>query len=168
MAKGEEAVAGAAGTTERSAGLLGFIIAMLVATVVAGVGGGIFGMYGLGTTVTEVGKKSEPPPERAKTPFAPGQNVRALSPIVTNLAGPRGTWIRLEAAIVVDSAAASEESMLAAKIAEDIMAFLRTVPLAQIEGANGFQHLREDLNDRVRARSGGNVRELIIQSMIVE
>jgi flagellar FliL protein len=48
------------------------------------------------------------------------------------------------------------------------MAFLRTVPLAQIEGANGFQHLREDLNDRVRARSGGNVRELIIQSMIVE
>ena len=58
--------------------------------------------------------------------------------------------------------------MLAAQIAEDIVAYLRTVSLAQIEGASGFQHLREDLNDRVRVRSGGKVRDLVIQSLVVE
>ena len=58
--------------------------------------------------------------------------------------------------------------MLVAQIAEDIIAFLRTVTLVQIQGASGFQHLREDLNDRVRVRSGGKVRDLVIQSMIIE
>ena len=46
---------------------------------------------------------------------------------------------------------------LAAAIAEDIVAYLRTVPLAQLEGPSGFLHLREDLNDRARIRSGGKV-----------
>ena len=58
--------------------------------------------------------------------------------------------------------------MLAAQITEDLVAFLRTVPLAQIQGASGFQHLREDLNDRVRVRSGGKVHELVIQALIIE
>ena len=38
----------------------------------------------------------------------------------------------------------------------------------QIEGANGFQNLREDLNERARVRSGGRVREVVIQSLVVE
>lgn len=155
-------------TAERSSGLLGFIIAMLVATVVAGVGGGIFGMYGIGTSGGASEKSAEKHADRPKHNFAGALNLKALSPIITNLAAPRGTWIRLEAAIVIDGAAAKEENVLAGKISEDIVAFLRTVPLVQIEGANGFQHLREDLNDRARMRSGGSVRELIIQSMIVE
>ena len=33
------------------------------------------------------------------------------------------------------------------------------------KGASGFQHLREDLSDRVRVRSGGKIRDLVIQSM---
>ena len=40
--------------------------------------------------------------------------------------------------------------------------------LTQIEGASGFQHLREDLNERARIRSGGKVRDLVIQALIVE
>ena len=58
--------------------------------------------------------------------------------------------------------------MLVAQITEDIIAFLRTVTLVQIQGASGFQHLREDLSDRVRVRSGGKIRDLVIQSMIIE
>ena len=45
---------------------------------------------------------------------------------------------------------------------EDIVAFLGP-SRSQIEGASGFQHLREDLNERVRVRSGGKVRDLVIQ-----
>jgi flagellar FliL protein len=29
-------------------------------------------------------------------------------------------------------------------------------------------HLREDLNERARLRSGGKVRELVIQSLVLE
>jgi flagellar FliL protein len=58
--------------------------------------------------------------------------------------------------------------VLVAQITEDIIAFLRTVTLVQIQGASGFQHLREDLSDRVRVRSGGKIRDLVIQSMIIE
>ncbi|MGE5510120.1 MAG: flagellar basal body-associated FliL family protein [Bacteroidota bacterium] len=152
---------------ERSSGLLGFIVAMLVATVVAGVGGGIFGMYGIAAT-GGAESKAEKPDEKAKAPFGPGLNMKPLSPIITNLAEPRGTWIRLEAAVVLEGVPQKEENVLVGRVGEDIVAFLRTVSLAQIEGANGFQHLREDLTERARLRSGGSVRELVIQSLVVE
>jgi flagellar FliL protein len=48
------------------------------------------------------------------------------------------------------------------------VAYLRTVPLAQIEGPSGFLHLREDLNERARIRSGGKVKELVVQSLMLE
>lgn len=93
--------------------------------------------------------------------------LRPLSPIVTNLAGSDSTWIRIEASLVFD-VVPEDADALVARITEDIVAFLRTIPIERIQGASGFQHLSEDLNDRVRARSDGNVRELIIQGLIVE
>ena len=168
MAKGEAPAEDAGGATEKaSGGLLGFIIAMLVATVISAVGGGVFGMYGMKSGVSAE-KKQEKGKEEPKQPFTEGLNLKALSPIITNLAGPRGTWVRLEAAIVVTSEGGKEDGVLAGKISEDIVAYLRTVPMAQIEGANGFQNLREDLNERARVRSNGRVREVVIQSLVVE
>jgi flagellar FliL protein len=151
-----------------------FIGAMLVLT---GLGVGAGGLLGL-----QLSARIEPaPPSKAearaapgaatqdpKGRYAPGANLRSLAPIVTNLASPERTWVRLEASLVMDGEQTAESNVLAAQIAEDIVAFLRTVALAQIQGASGFQHLREDLNDRVRVRSGGKVRDLVIQSLIVE
>ena len=57
---------------------------------------------------------------------------------------------------------------LAAAITEDTITYLRTLSLPLIEGSSGFLRFREDLNDRVRIRSGGKVRDLIIHSLIVE
>jgi flagellar FliL protein len=57
---------------------------------------------------------------------------------------------------------------MAAAIAEDVVAYLRTVPITQLEGPSGLLHLREDLNDRARIRSGGKVKELVIQSLVLE
>lgn len=152
----------------KPSGVLGFIIAMLIATVVSGVGGGVFGMYGTNNTGAPSEKKRENAADARKQPFTEGLNLKSLSPIVTNLAGPKGTWIRLEAAIVVAADGGKEDNMLAGKISEDIVAYLRTVPMGQIEGANGFQNLREDLNERARVRSAGRVREVVIQSLVVE
>jgi flagellar FliL protein len=150
-----------------------FIGAMLVLT---GLGVGSGGLLGL-----QLSSRIEPPPatkaqaraapgatQDLKTRYAPSANVRSLAPIVTNLASPERTWVRLEASLVLDGEQAADSNVLAAQIAEDIVAFLRTVALTQIQGASGFQHLREDLNDRVRVRSGGKVRDLVIQSLIVE
>ena len=88
--------------------------------------------------------------------------------ITANLAQPKTTWIRLEASLVVKQDLGPEADVLASKMAEDIVGFLRTVTMEQIAGPSGFQHLREDLNDRVRVRSEGKVSELIIQSLILE
>ena len=43
----------------------------------------------------------------------------------------------------------------AGEIAGDILAFMRTQTLAQIQGVAGLQHLRQDLNERVATRSRG-------------
>ncbi len=91
-----------------------------------------------------------------------------LAPITTNLATPSTTWIRLESSIIIDNDLGANASIIAAKMAEDIVGYLRTIAVDQLEGASGFQHLREDLNDRVRVRSQGKVSELVITSMIVE
>jgi flagellar FliL protein len=166
-----EAPAGEPGRpVEKASGLLGLVVAMLVTTVISGVGGGVFGLYANGKSnpAAEPAKKMQKQAEEAKRPFAGDLNLKSLASIVTNLGAPKGTWVRLEAAIVLGPDAAKEENLLAGRISEDIVAFLRTVPLAQIEGANGFQNLREDLNDRARIRSEGKVREVIIQSLIVE
>ena len=151
---------------------LAFAAVMLILTAL-GVGlGGLTGLQLLGRMEQAASGKTEGrPPQKpgqsAKGRFADGASVRALPPIVTNLASPERTWVRLEAALVVDGEAEATGA-LAAQITEDIVAYLRTVSLVHIQGASGFQHLREDLNDRVRVRSGGKVRDLVIQSLVVE
>jgi flagellar FliL protein len=167
-AKYEEATATSGLSSETSSGALGFIVAMIVLSVIAAAGGGIFGLVGIGRMHEAAASKREKPAESTSMRFAGATTVRSLAPVVTNLAGPNGTWVRLEAAIMLEGDLGKEEGVLASRITEDIVAFLRTIPLAQIEGASGFQHLREDLNDRARVRSNGKVRELVIQSLVVE
>ncbi len=91
-----------------------------------------------------------------------------LPPVITNLADPASAWIRLQAAIVYDNKAVAKPDMLAAQIGEDVLAYMKTVTLAQIGGASGLDHLREDLNERAAIRSDGHVRELIIQTVVVQ
>ena len=149
------------------------IAAMLILTAL-GIGfGGLMGLHLLGKMEAATSSKAEARPGQSsgqapKGRYPASANLRSLPPIVTNLASPGQTWIRLEASLVVDGDQTAEANVLVAQIAEDIIAFLRTVTLVQIQGASGFQHLREDLSDRVRVRSGGKIRDLVIQSMIIE
>jgi flagellar FliL protein len=150
-----------------------FIAVMLIMTCLSVGLGGLVGLQLL--TRMEAGPPRKPEPRSAQSPaqaaksrYPAGANLRSLPPIVTNLASPGRTWIRLEAVLVVEGEQAPDGNLLVAQVAEDVVAYLRTVPLVQIQGASGFQHLREDLNDRVRVRSGGKVRDLVIQSMIIE
>jgi flagellar FliL protein len=168
-----EPAADARPAPQKSASPMVFLAAMVVLTGIAVGFGGLMGLQ----LVSRMEKPAESVPAPPKTPaanagvapkdrYAGNVSLRPLAPIVTNLANPDKTWIRLEALLVMEET--PEAGTLSAQITEDIVAFLRTVSLAQIQGASGFQHLREDLNDRVRVRSGGKVRDLVVQSMIIE
>jgi len=94
--------------------------------------------------------------------------VYDLPPIVTNLGSPQEVWIRLEGSIVLDAKAKPHPEALAAEIGSDILAYLRTVSLKQIEGPIGLEAIREDLSDRAAIRSRGAVREFVLRSLVVQ
>ena len=100
-----------------------------------------------------------------------GENIgiiRQLAPIVTNLASPKDVWMRIELSIVIKPEAKAEQDLIAVKSSDQILALLRTIDLAQIEGPSGFLHFREDINDLVREGSEHKVAQVLINSMVVE
>jgi flagellar FliL protein len=147
------------------------VVAVIMVTLAAVASGGVFGLQ-LQALVEETFRHKEDAAgaeaPKIKNGFAEAASIRALPPVITNLAGPQRVMVRIEASIVLAGEGEDEDDRLAAKIAEDMIAFLRTVSVAEIEGASGFQHLREDLNDRVRVRSDGRVRDLIVHTFVVE
>ncbi len=145
--------------------------AWIVTTVVAAIAGGVFGLQIATFAEHPKDDQNEAPAERSITPapaYSASGTIRALPPVVTKLSGPQSAWVRIEASIVLADNAAEEEEVLAAKTAEDMMAFLQTVSASDIEGPSGFLQLREDLTERARVRSGGQVRDLVLHTFILE
>jgi flagellar FliL protein len=85
--------------------------------------------------------------------------------IVTNLAAPNDVWIRLDLALIFNG---PPEAAVADEIHQDLLAYLRTVKLHQIDGPSGFQHLRSDLEERASIRSGGKVSKILIRTLLFE
>jgi flagellar FliL protein len=111
------------------------------------------------------------PDKPAETPAAaPGQvsTIVDLPPIVTNLGAPQDTWVRLEGSIIFDPKALPHPEAVAGQIGDDVLAYLRTVSLRQLEGPVGLQNIRQDLNERATTRSGGKVRALVIRTLVVQ
>ena len=161
MAKADDAKGG----TKKASGGLSVIGLVLLSLIAAGSGAG-FGMMLPGL----MEKKPTPVAEPSKAALAHGPAVQLLplNPITTNLAQPASTWIRLESSLIVEQDLGSGSAVMTRRLAEDILGYLRTVSLDQIAGPSGYQHLREDLSDRVRVRSEGKVSDIIITSLIVE
>ena len=158
--------------------IMSVIIPLLLLTLIAGGGG--FAVATMlspaptlapqgGAIVADAGSTAEP--AKASTGGDTVKNggiVRQLAPIITNLAQPKETWMRIEVSIVIDPEAQAEQDLIAVKSSDEILALLRTVDLAQIEGPSGFLHFREDINDLVRENSGHKVLQVLINSMVVE
>ncbi|GAB6844624.1 flagellar FliL protein [Methylorubrum rhodinum] len=148
----------------------GWIGALLLATLVAvGTGGGL-GVYLLGNVEKSVDlKKREEADKAVKVLNYTGDlSLRRVGSAVTNLAEPADSWVRIESSIVFKTGTLPNPDVTLAEIRADAVAYLRTMSLAQIEGASGLQHLREDLNERVAIRTKGAVRELIVESLVVQ
>jgi len=153
-------------------GMLGLILSVAVVTLVAGGLGAGLGMQTASTIEKAVAERA-----RAETPAAePAQSatfdgdmvVQPVEAVVTNLAEPSEVWIRLETAVVFKKGAIENPAVMAAEVREDLLAYARTVSLAQLEGPSALQHLREDLNERVAIRTDGRVNDLVIQSLVVQ
>ena len=91
--------------------------------------------------------------------------VVLLDPITSNLAYPSDNRVRLEVALMFKGA---PDIALAEEIHQDIMAYMRTVSLQQVQGPRGFQYLREDLQERVDLRSEGRVTNVMFRTFVIE
>jgi flagellar protein FliL len=145
------------------------IFAMLIVTALAGASGGFYGLRIAAPGAERHDKETrveEKPAAAASLPANSG--MFDLPPIVTNLSVPQDTWIRLEASLLFDEKAVPHPEALGAQISDDILAFLRTATLTQIQGISGLQNLRQDLNERVAIRSNGAVKELVIRTLVLQ
>lgn len=168
MTMAEDGRADAASAPPRQLSVMHFILIVAALTLAAGGVGFLSGLQILSSAQDSARSKGAAPAEmHGGPPRVESAKLKPLAPIVANLAESSPVWIRLEASLVFDDIPVDAET-LSARISEDIVGFLRTVSMKQIEGATGFQNLSEDLNERVRVRSNGRVRELIIQGLIVE
>ena len=91
-----------------------------------------------------------------------------LEPIVTNLAKPEKTWVRIEASIELVSTYDGDKDLLSRTIAEDLLMFTRTLPLASLAGSSGITHYKEDISERARIRSGGAVNQVLLKMLVIE
>lgn len=149
----------------RPPSLVAWIAVMVGLSLVAVAVGAGLGIELAGTTKSNV--QEDAAPSAPQQDFA-STSLVDLPPVITNLADPADAWVRLQASIVVDNATMMKPEVLAAEISDDILGFMKTVTLAQIGGASGLQHLREDLTERAAIRSQGHVHEFIIQTLVVQ
>jgi flagellar FliL protein len=133
-----------------------FVVVMVIA---AGIGAGFEAMR-------PAGVNTDKPAAAARS--AEPSTIFDLAPVVTNLAAPQDIWVRLEGSIIFDPASLPHPEAVAGQVGEDILAYLRTVSLKQIEGPIGLQAIRDDLNERAVTRSNGKVRELVIRTLVVQ
>jgi flagellar FliL protein len=143
-------------------------IAMLIVTVLAAVSGGLYGLRIAAPALEHSAASSGAEEKPVVATLEASAKLFDLPAVVTNLGSPQETWVRLEASLLIDPKAAPQSEALGAEIAGDILAFLRTTSLSQIQGAAGLQNLRDDLNERAAIRSGGSVKELVIRTLVVQ
>ena len=142
------------------------IAALVGLTVVAVAIGWLAGLYLSGNQPD--GARHAPDARASETTLAEAAEklgVIYLEPVTTNLAGPSETWVRLELALVF---ADKPDAAMAQTVQQDILAYLRTVKVHQIEGASGFQHLKSDIEERASIRSEGKVRGVLFRTLLFE
>jgi flagellar FliL protein len=92
-------------------------------------------------------------------------NVVQLEPVTSNLAYPSENWVRLEVALLFNG---PPDVKIAEDIHQDILAYIRTVSLQQIEGPRGFEYLKDDIQERVDLRAQGRVSKVMFRTFVIE
>lgn len=101
-------------------------------------------------------------------PYAGDIELRSVPPVVTNLASSDEDWIRVETSVIMDRTNVKDPALVISRFRQDMLTFLRTVRLGQIQGPSGLVHLRDDLNERARISSGGLIKEVVLETLIIQ
>lgn len=119
---------------------------------------------------TKAGNKSAEVEEEPEEPEPPLETMKVVPfpPILTTLAEPKGKWIRLEGSVLVLPTEERSLELIAEESGEQILAYLRTVRLDQIDSASGILTVRDDLEEMLRSLSNGEVRGILIHGLVVE
>lgn len=159
---------------KKKSGLIVTIVVVLMLSGLAGGGGWVVGgMIAPQVAVEEeAAVEADPSGEEGaegekdeEVENKPRENVVPLDPITTNLSYPSESWIRIEVSLVFGG---PPDLALADQIHQDVLSYLRTVSLQQIDGPRGFQYLRDDLRERVRLRSEGRVNDILFRTFVIE
>lgn len=155
-----------------SGGWLGLALPVAIVTVVAaGLGVGL-GMQTASSIERAIADRKASAPPTASTPATANYDsdtlIQPVEAVVTNLTDPHDVWVRLETAVVFKKGSIENPGWMAAEVRQDILAYVRTMSLADLDGPSAFQHLREDLNERASVRTDGRVSELIIESLVIQ
>jgi flagellar FliL protein len=144
-------------------------IAVVVLTLVGGGGGWV-----VGKMIAPAPPKPEAAAPAAGEHGAPAggehgkpavSHVKELEPIIANLSYPSDSLVRLELSLIFGD---NVDEAVAASVQEDILSYMRTVSLQQIQGPRGFSYLRDDLKERARLRSQGKVAEIVFRTFVIE
>ena len=166
----DETASGPAATAKK-AGAAATMVALLGVTLLAVLAGAGFGAWTAGHIDNTVSERTAhlPTIDEDKVIAYSGDTVLLpIEAVITNLASPTNVWVRLESAMIFRNGELENPDVTAAHLRQDILAYLRTLTLDQLGGASALQHVREDLAERVQLRTGGSVRELVIQALIVQ
>ena len=159
-------------TEAKGGSLLSWLLPVFGLTLLAGGGGVMVArqiVAEVKATLASEAKGLTKDPAKAKDILPATETaVRELAPMVTNLSAPDGSVVRLQAAIIYNKVDAPRADVLAAQIGDDTLAFLKTLTLTQLQGAEGLQQLREDLGERAAMRSDGRVKDVLIEMLVVQ
>jgi flagellar FliL protein len=149
---------------------IGLLVVLTVVAIAIGCGSGYYLTSNVKPPVPveaeqPAGPAVAPAVETRMSEQAEGLGVVHLDPIMTNLSGHSGTWVRMELALVFNGKA---DLLVAQTIQQDILGYLRTVKIHQVEGASGFQHLKSDIEERASIRSGGKVKQVLVRTLLFE
>lgn len=174
---------------EAQKGNKGGLVALAVLTLIAGGAGAGHGMFTFQQLATAASKNQDSATEKAPNthgsahgekgqavPIDPKQKpklpsklvTRELPPLITNIQMPPDMWVRLEGMLVFDQADIENADLLSADISGDLIGYLRSLTLREIQGADGLMFLKQDLKERIVLRSEKKVRDFVIQSLVVQ
>jgi|SRR5690349_12034829 len=158
------------GGTQSKEGSLRWLLTLGLLTLLSAAIGGGFGLVMVSGIERQVEEKYKALPQKTEvaSPYKGAIAIKELAAVVTNLAGSQSDWVRLEASIVYKPGEEQHPDVLASETRQDILSYMRTVSLAQIQGPSGLLHLREDLNERARLRSKGTIQELVLETLVVQ
>ncbi len=154
----------------KKGGSLRWLLTLLLLTLLAvGTGGG-FGVVMMSRIEKRVEAKLRTEAEKspAASPYSGDIAIQKLASVVSNMSNSGNYWVRLESSIIYKKNPDINPEVMAAETRQDLLSYLRTISVAQIQGPSGLLHLREDLNERAQLRSKGLIRELVIESLVVQ